>query len=205
MNTSHARIFKDKILTSNHIMIDCETLGVGHNSPVLTIGLVQFRFDNTDQFDDVYNNKDRVLSLSLDVQSQFDKGIVPTFSTIEWWMSQNANAQSNAFNLKNKDKVENCLFKIDDFINKFRTKDSENVFLWANGSLADTVWLENLYQKFNIQDPFSYKEKMCYRTIVSLFDYERVDIPNSIHHDAVSDSIYQIIQLQNIFKKLKEI
>ena len=191
-------IFKEKLLNANHFMIDCESLSVDHKSPVLTIGMAQFKINTIDNYSELLNNKDRTLSLSLDVQSQFDKGFIPSFSTIEWWMTQDSDARSKSFNLKNKISVVDALNSINLFVNKFKSTNSD-VFLWANGSLSDTVWIENLYSAFNVPEIFSFREKMCYRTVVNMFEYKSVQVDGLIKHDALSDSIYQIAQLQNIF------
>ncbi len=80
----------------------------------------------------------------------------------------------------------------------------DNVYLWSNGALAEIRWLENLYAMYGVDELVGFRNKMCYRTIRNILDWNAIDIPESVMHDCLSDTIYQVVQLQSMFEVMRQ-
>ncbi len=144
---------------------------------------------------------------NLDPQDQINRGSKVSFSTILWWMRQSRAAQNLTF--FNKDRPdENPKIVLDElnyFITRYATSPNyDNVYLWSNGALADIRWLENLYAMYGVDELVGFRNKMCYRTIRNILDWNAIDIPESVMHDCLSDTIYQVVQLQSMFEVMRQ-
>ncbi len=143
---------------------------------------------------------------SLDGQDQINRGAEVNFDTIRWWLKQSRAAQSLTFENETRP-VTNPKIVLENF-NFFLTRcagggDLKDVYLWSNGALADIRWLESLYKAYEVEEYISFRNKMCYRTIRNLIDWKGPEIPESVKHDCLSDTIYQVIQLQMMFEAMR--
>jgi hypothetical protein len=62
----------------NHVLVDLETIGTGHNAGIISIGAV--RFDNNGMYDTFYTN--------IDVLDCIAKGAKADQRTMDWWKGQ---------------------------------------------------------------------------------------------------------------------
>ncbi|MBP7540135.1 MAG: 3'-5' exoribonuclease [Saprospiraceae bacterium] len=186
--------------------------GTGDSPPILSIAAVHFKLDKVDKFSDIYAVKpsgfnSTTMVANLDPQDQINRGSKVSFSTILWWMRQSRAAQNLTF--FNKDRPdENPKIVLDElnyFITRYATSPNyDNVYLWSNGALADIRWLENLYAMYGVDELVGFRNKMCYRTIRNILDWNAIYIPESVMHDCLSDTIYQVVQLQSMCEVMSQ-
>lgn len=147
------------------------------------------------------------MARNFDAQDQINRGSEVNFSTIRWWMKQSRAAQNLTFFNEQRPDTDPKLVleELNYFITRYSTApDYDNVYLWSNGALADIRWLENLYAMYEIEERVGFRNKMCYRTIRNLIDWKGPLIPESVKHDCLSDTVYQVIQLQLMFEAMRK-
>ena len=179
---------------NTHIMLDIETLGTGSNSLVLSIGAVEFSLAGTTF---------RQFSTNLPILEQIINPTVEVdIDTIKWWKTQSEEAKKALLNKKPSKTVKEGLMAFYDFIKTF-----ENPVIWGNGCTFDNVIMRNLFKSFNLPFPTPYYSDMDVRTIVNVYDYEKV---NSLtgkftgtKHDAITDCLHQVKLVSNGYKLLR--
>ena len=67
-------------MCATHIMLDIETLGVGYDSVICSIGAVKFNKDGIIQGSEFYHN--------IDVESCTKIGLKMDIQAIKWWFKQ---------------------------------------------------------------------------------------------------------------------
>lgn len=179
---------------NTHIMLDIETLGTSSNSLVLSIGAVEFTLGGTVH---------RMFSVNLPVLEQIINPIVEVdIDTIKWWKSQSEEAKKALLNKKASKTVLVGLLEFYYFIKTF-----ENPLLWGNGCTFDNVILRNLFKSFNLEFPTPFWTDMDVRTIVNVYDYEKVNRLTGkfegTKHDAISDCLHQVKLVSNGYKLLR--
>jgi 3' exoribonuclease, RNase T-like len=169
--------------------LDCETLGLGVNPAIVSIG-VQL-------FDRVSGKLGPTFYHEIDLFTALKSGGV-TGSTLSWWLKQGPNAlrifSKEPEVLKNKLPLATALHAL---INFLRESASGDVRVWANGPCADVTWLESAFDKgaVGLAPPWSYKNVRCYRTLVDAAEAVGFNINNVMftgtRHNALADATYQ--------------
>lgn len=123
--------------------------------------------------------------------------------TIKWWKSQSEEAKKALLSKKTSKTVKEGLLAFVDFIKCF-----ENPLLCGNGCTFDNVIMRNLFKSFNISFPVPYYSDMDVRTIVNIYDYEKVKQLTGkfegTKHDAIADCMHQVKLVANGYKLLRE-
>lgn len=179
---------------STHIMLDIETLGTGSNSLVLSIGAVEFTLGGTVH---------RMFSVNLPVLEQIINPTVEVdMATIKWWKAQSDEAKKALLSKKTSKTIKEGLLAFVGFIKCF-----ENPLLWGNGCTFDNVILRNLFKSFNLEFPTPFWTDMDVRTIVNVYDYEKVNRLTGkfegTKHDAIADCLHQVKLVSNGYKLLR--
>ena len=85
-----------------------------------------------------------------------------------------------------------------------KNQDPENIIVWSNGSSFDISILQTALQKYNIKEPWYYRNIRDVRTVVSLFPVIKNEhIFKGTLHNAIDDCINQIEYLTKTLKFLQ--
>lgn len=166
-----------------HCMLDLETFDTSANSMIASIGAVMF---NKDKIHDEFYNAVKISDEDLRMFSM-------SASTLNWWLGQKVEAIKA---LTNGDRLIDVLYSFKIF---FETRQGKEV--WGNGSDFDNVILANAYRKLGLDQPWSYRENCCYRTIRTRFP--KVDFSfEGTAHNALYDARNQANYLIKLNKEL---
>ena len=78
----------------------------------------------------------------------------------------------------------------------------KDTYIWGKGATFDNVLLSNLYDAFEMQQPWRFRNNRCYRTVINMYpDIEPDEYLNLEAHVAVDDAIYQAGHLIKIIEK----
>lgn len=175
-----------------HVMIDIETMGIGLNSPIISIGAVEFNI-NSGQTNEVFNR-------NIDLQSCIDLGFIPNASTIMWWLQQSDEARKLICS-----KQGNTLIDVlKDFFTFIQKCGGQDVQVWGNGSTFDISTLQYAYETLKMSTPWKYSNVRDVRTVVALNSSIKQNTEfKNIQHDAVSDALHQIEYLSKTYNTIK--
>lgn len=174
----------------NVIMIDLETLSTRANAVVLAIGVAGY--DRSGTPFEFYTR--------LDFEEQLGRKRVCSQSTIEWWMSRDADAR-NLFK-EPKTMASTALLTLQDLLN--RRFEKEHLTVLGNGANFDVSILENMYHDYDIFIPWKYQNVACYRTLKELTK----SLPTcklerkGTHHNALDDAKSQLEHFVRIMDEL---
>lgn len=171
------------------IMIDLETLGLGYDSPILSIGAA------------VIANGEVMLGgyhVGISLEDSIAHGRVPSASTIEWWLRQAPEAQQAlAKKLSTGVSVNVALL---DFANWVRSR--YGAYVWGNGADFDIAMLRHAFAKVGLDEPWSYRNVRCFRTYMAEFGHDEDWVQPSVKHDAQADAHAQAQTLVNCWKRM---
>lgn len=183
-----------KGFSGNHVMVDLETLGIQHNSVILTLGAIRFNpwenyspdLENIINCDCFYR---RIDTSSFDA---FNHSIDQR--TLEWWNRQNADVQAEVF-------AEDDRHPITEVLADFRRWAGEPDTAWANGICFDVTIIDYFSRETKQAEPWRWQIIRDARTVYSLCpNIKRVKYDDA--HNAMVDCYAQSIQLQQCFKQL---
>ena len=172
------------------IMFDLETLSLQPNALVLTIGMVVFEGGN------ILSN--HYFRLNQRDMSKIDFHVCN--DTLEWWRKQSPEARKNAMDYDNEEPKPKHPYAVLQAINwiikrcsnmetNTTSNTSPNILIWTNG-YVDLMWLNNLYQYFDVHKPWKYWQERDFRTAKAMLP--DVEIPNEpIAHHAMYDAMWQ--------------
>lgn len=173
----------------NHVLIDLETLAVGHNAALLSIGAV--RFDNNGLYETFYQN--------IDPLDCLQKGARADQRTMEWWKSQNVELQK-LLTIDQKP----LAISLAKFTSWFEQVPQS--YIWGFGPSFDCAILEDSYKLCSLKTPWNYRTERCGRTIVQ-FDaagkHKKTRREGHYEHHALYDAIYEAGQIVAVLKELK--
>src|SRR5690348_15640173 len=135
------------------IMLDLETLGVGNDPVILSIGAVAF--DRDGLHDEFY--------CLIDPVSCQQYGLQIDASTVLWWMQQDEAARS-AFAEGPLCNLIGSLTWFNDFVSRYAGDEGR---VWGNGATADNVWIRSAMKACGVKPAWSFRRDRCYRTIVA--------------------------------------
>lgn len=180
-------------------MIDIETLGVGFNAPVVSIGAVDFNPDTGQLGDTFYQN--------ISVKSNLELGLVIDANTLQWWFTKAVDAaRQNLF----QDTVLLCdaLEALSNFI-KCHTDSEQNLRIWSNGPSFDIAILENLYDKLDMTTPWNYRDARDTRTLmdvcypfIRVYDLVKLE-DGAVKHNALTDAMIQARYVCRLWSHLR--
>lgn len=179
---------KEKTMTN--IMLDLETFGLDPNAAIVAIGAVQFFPETNTLGDEFYRN--------IELRSSVESGGIIDPEVVVWWMKQGKEAKDSLF--VDEQHIHSVL---SDFLSWTKSFGGEPI-IWGNGSAFDNVILRQSYKRSSIQEPWSYKNDRCYRTIRGMYPYIKPDERIGIEHNALDDAKYQALHLMKILKTVTE-
>ena len=167
-------------------MIDIETVGTGPTACILTIAAQTFNpLERNEDFESM-----RSFYARVDPDSQPDRHIEQ--STIDWWATQPAIAQEEAFSPEGRVSLQEALEGLGRLI--WHSKR-----VWANGPTFDMNILEHAFKSYNMALPWQYYNVRDARTIYSLWP-DLSKYPAS--HHALEDCRRQILLLHDTLEFL---
>jgi len=172
-----------------HVMIDIETMGIGPESAILSIGAVKFNpMAQAGEVDDCFH-------VGIDLASCVSHGLKTDPSTIMWWMSEDRNEARQALHALQRVDLWEAL---DGFGQWF---GQSSLPVWGNGATFDNVILRNAFARTQQACPWKFWDDKCYRTLKGLapgLSVERV----GTHHSALDDALTQAKHMQQIVNHL---
>lgn len=167
-----------------HVMFDTETLDTKTSGVVTQIGWCIF---------DINASKLGASgSVFLDPQEQMDRGRTVSWSTIKWWMQQDAEAIRRMVDA-GRVSLNDALRLVDECV----PLDLEGV--WGHGATFDISILQSLYELERRPVPWPFKLVRDTRTLFAVkpnFKWPR----NPLRHDAENDAIAQAGAVQNPYR-----
>jgi len=177
--------------TPIHIMLDTETLGMGENAIILSIGAVKFDLETGVDLKDFY----------IDIDPQKYPGSVD-ISTIKFWMEQIAEGKKApmagildvgaAIGMFNQWLLDAC------------GEDTSRLVIWANGTDFDIPKLAYAYKVCGGNPPWKYNSVRDARTVYKLFPDYGLKPPEVDKHHALADARWQAEYLISMLTNLNE-
>lgn len=166
------------------MMIDTETLALGTNPAILSIGVQAFNRDTGEMGPTFYQE--------IDFNSAARAGEI-SGSVVAWWVSQ-GEAAKRLFSQEPADQQRKLPLAtaLHAMINFFRESADVNARVWANGPAADIVWLESAFVRgcVGLQPPWRYGDVRCVRTALDVPGFVRPKDAGVKHH-ALNDATWQ--------------
>jgi DNA polymerase III epsilon subunit-like protein len=171
-----------KIINSNHVMIDIETLSTRPNAVIIQLAAV--KFNKTGIIDRFSANIDPVDCKKYNCHISTD--------TLNWWKNKDIEIikswQSDI------QKTETVML---DFI-EWMSDDKKLV--WCNGGSFDFPIISWVLSELKLSKPWKYWEEMDLRTISTFFDYK---LPKGNTHNAIQDCEHQVQHILKLFNQLQ--
>lgn len=177
----------------NDIMIDLETLGLGTNALILSIGAQVFDLEKQRSY------SQRCFTINIDPENAQWHGQVIDASTVDWWMQQD-NTTRTLLRGQRQGLV-TALSQFGDWLSTFSP-----YLVWGNGSTFDISILEDAYKLVNFTVPWGFRDVRDMRTIIDIAARLGVDIPRVVPrtaHNALADAIAQADWVITTFSALK--
>lgn len=175
--------------TNEHVMIDIETMGNENNSPILSLGLVQFN-----PYTGECLNESEINVL---LESSLSAGAKPNADTILWWLNQSDEARKSLTETqKNAYSLEDALGEVSKFL-KFSAMRAgvpiKELKVWGNGASFDLSIISNSYSLVGKKEPWMHYNERDVRTIVAFAPEVKNSLPFSgVRHTVISDSKHQV-------------
>ena len=169
--------------------IDIETLAIGPDACVLTIGAIKF-----DPFTKVAPHTD--FYVRLDADEQLDKGRTVREDTLKWWNTQPQEIQDEAFNPVGRLSVEDTLMKL----NKYLVGVDK---IWCQGPVFDIGILENMYRQYEKHYNWAFWNIRDSRTLFGLMPEDPRKKFKFAAHNALEDCRVQSICIQEVYSELQ--
>lgn len=179
-----------------HVMIDVETLGIGLNAPIISIAAVLFNLHTGEYLTTFAHKETFYKKISLEENEKYNSYIEP--ETLRWWLRTDSELLYKTIHRtkNNYTNFEETLKELKSFC--------LNKFIWARSPSFDITHLKRISNKVGIDLNFSYKKEMDVRTLFNLYPNIVREIKHDGEkHDALSDCIFQIKGVCEIYKKLK--
>lgn len=171
-------------------MLDLETMGDTPYSPIMSISAVVFDMD-TAEIGEVFERK-------ATLQSNFDLGLYPTASTIEFWMRQPDEARLEL--LKNDGST--LYHALSCFSEWMASTDNSKSQIWGNSARFDCGILKDAYYKSKMPIPWDFRLERDVRTLVAFDKKIKENTTNTgVAHNGVDDCKFQIAYCTKIWKK----
>lgn len=172
---------------TTHIMLDLETMGIGNEAAIVSIGAVKF--------DPMGSGINDAFYVGVDLSSATACGLKIDGSTVLWWLDAERDAARKSL-------------MVSDFIDLPEALDGfaqwygeSSLPTWGNGATFDNVVMRNAFNRVGLRCPWSYKHDRCFRTFKNLAP--EIESPNvGILHQALNDATAQAQHMQLVVKHL---
>lgn len=169
----------------NHVMLDLETMGTRTNAAIVAIGAAAF--DDTGILDTFYQ--------VVNLESSVALGMVIEPQTVLWWLKQEDPARKELYS-KQGENLTTALAQFAEWL-------PQNSAVWGNGASFDNAILSNAYKLADMEQPWSYRDDRCYRTIKAMNPGIKLERTGTLHN-ALDDAISQALHLGEIWRELEE-
>lgn len=186
----------------DNIMLDLETLDTRETAVILSIGAVRFSLDELVLGDEFY--------CIVDPVSCQQHGLTIGADTVRWWMGQSAEARAEYNTPLSEAPYYNlpiALERFQEFVGYRLTIDGERRLrvndskVWGNGATFDNMIIRNAYRACNLPVPWSYKNDMCFRTMMKMFPVK--EEPSGVKHHALDDARRQAQALIRVWQSIE--
>ena len=189
-----------KLFSDHFGVIDLETLGVGSDSAILSLGLTVGRYDTALTFDQLVGGG---LSLKFDLKEQLQKGRKKSDRVIKWWYEQKHEARKVL--IPSPDDV--SLYRVEEYLKRFFDglgMDIKKVDLYDRNSF-DLTKLQYLFEEELDKDvPWNYYNTFDIPTAFRFMGFERYagvradDVPGCIYHNALHDAALDHLRIYKV-------
>ena len=204
---------REDVKTNIHVMIDLETMGTKHGSPILTIGAVLF--DPHEQ-DNVHSLESRSFLRRVDIADAFTNSNGADPETLKWWLQQDdaaikALVEGETVTLRQAllDFRNYCVDRNAELERKFFPNWSGfpvACIVWAKAPDFDCKMMEAAAAFCGEKFPFMFYQYRCVRTLQDLaWPNGPNDVPKfaaGTLHDARADAVNQALVVQAGYKEL---
>lgn len=164
-----------------HVMIDLETWGNGPAAVIVALGAVKFYPDDPD------NLIGEKFYAAVDPASCVRLGLQMDVGTILWWMDPKQRKALDAWLSTSNSDLLNVL---EGFAMWYGPKSLPT---WGNGAGFDNVIVSTAYKVLGAERPWNFRDDRDYRSIKALAPKGwKADVPDGLHHDALSDALWQM-------------
>lgn len=175
-------------------VLDIETLGVGHNAVVASVGIAML--------DRVNLALGLGLHVVLPIKPQMAWKRSVDCDTLQWWANQNKELYTQLFQSSDP-YVANVLNQINTFLadNGFTSES----MIWGNPASFDCDILRSLYEDCSYACQWSWRQQMCLRTLRKLWP-SSTPLPDqdpATKHHALRDAEFQATTLVIILGHLR--
>jgi hypothetical protein len=178
---------------TGHLMVDIETMGIGANTPITSIGAVEFSMTSGKTFREFY--------MPVSLKSSMNLGTKPDPNTILWWLKQSDEARKTITDVKGYH-IKLVLKEFREFIQKL---NPENLQVWGNSNRFDLGIIANSYELLGQDLPWKHTLERDVRTLVSFKPQIKSKVLNNfegIKHHPISDCKNQIKYCSEIYRKI---
>lgn len=176
-------------MTMTDLMVDIETMGTGHNAPILSIGAVEFNPHTEEMGAEFY--------VRATLASQRERPI--DADTLEWWLKQGEAARGALF--------EGQRLTLQNALREFKAFAHESTAsqLWSNGPTFDEDILRHAFLGACLDFPFKYRDSRCCRTAKHFGAVARAHQGNkpAVKHDALEDAKAQALNVIAVFQAVR--
>lgn len=177
----------------DNITFDLETLGKKTDAAIVQLGAVKF------------TDEGKILSkfqVSIDMNSFEDMDFSICYSTIEWWLQQSQEARESVFEANDKECINQALVEFSEWC---RDNNVQDCMFWSHKDF-DPAKLEHAYDVVGSLYPLKdYFRQMDIRTLTHVCGLCDDVKYQGVHHNALSDCLYQAEYISIRLKKLKSL
>lgn len=177
------------------ISIDCETLGLRYDAPVVAVGAVAF---------DIATGKlGKTFYQRIQLDSAIRSGRV-NGKTLQWWMKQSQEARQETFgeDLETLD-LASTLANLSSWVREA----PPSVRVWANGPAQDITWLEHAYDTgcVGLKEGWYFANVRDMRTLVDVAAFDKSKVPAvGTQHNALADAKWQALVISAAWQKVRQ-
>lgn len=189
-----------KLFQDHFAVVDLETLGVGSDSAILSLGLTLGRYDTPMDFDTLQATG---LYLKFKLKEQLDKGRKKSDRVIKWWYEQKPESRKVLFPTPQ----DVSLYDIDGYLKSYFSIagiDIKKVDFYDRNCF-DLTKLQYLYEEeLDMDVPWNYHHTFDIPTAFRFMGFERYagiradDIPGCVYHNALHDAAVDHLRIYKV-------
>ena len=171
------------------LSVDLETLGTEPGAVITQIGLAAFNSRPVITTRDKSGLEIVGDRIDVDPQSCLDAGMHASWSTISWWLTQDAEARESMARQIGLD-IHTALGRVDNFI---AGQMGSHFKVWGNGATFDISLLNEMYRIDNRKVPWQFRNIRDMRTLIAVTTEDKIlwgvaKVAHSAMHDAIAQA-----------------
>lgn len=176
-------------MTTQHFMLDIETLGQLPSAPVVSIACVMFKPGLGVQREYLW-----VLNPDDQLERKAD------FDTIRWWMTRKPEAAAHWIDPEERFSTSAVLGWLKSIASSSSELSWDQAIWWGNSPNFDETIMTGLYREFSIVPPWKFREWRDVRTIKE-FLKDKTSPKNPNLHNPLEDCKAQIELVERFYKE----